>query len=952
MSIEALSAMDSAAERIRANYKDIGADSEVLAGRIIASFQAAFDKPPIEEFEQILQKRFTADEVRIALLAPREEHVKYYPLLLMATIQPEIQKLQRLDDSHPLVRLKSLVLSTIFLLHRHSWKEFLEEFVIRGGLDTLAHMIAEPNLYFRGQVVEILLTITDCDVFDWFLPRSDLLGRTLHVRFLELSDHPSYLENLITNRVGSYPGGSMRCLQLMAFWLSWVRAMYTKNQLLNLSKSLLSELQVWADTGPEGINDSQVGKVSTKRPIPTPIPKAQADGSIDVSGVSGDDIVLEMDADAAAISAAATLGNEDTKNTNTNETETETEEDQKICEEEKKLASTLLQDFSFDQYQRDGMDDISSSSSTAAEACVLNEISPSAAGFTDDSNTSGLSVRGIDRPAIDTTVQSDVKQAFERIGDSISFRSDTSANNSEAQKHLTAPTPAAAQPVVTITTTTAQHKEQGNSSFGRGDYMDALNHYNFALSAVRRGDYTASSVSVSAQPEKDEWEASVHFNCAACHWKIYSKKTSTGKESANPTYIPSKKGTTSSSSAADSQEHMDFNLLRLTTDVSPEEALASCALHCKEALRLHPWHYKAGYRLSAVLLAQSQSEKALQTVDTALSLLTASPVAGDGGADSTYSSLKELRARCVAACMLSAKTNVTANGNHNTTTVDAPAKGLSSRAAGILASLQRRKVREDSRETHALASTYTPPTAEEDEQLARDAKQKKKVVRGGDDRDVSEYFGSSNIYTGTSGSAKKMEVGGSKKSSAGADSSATDNAASAKEDAARKAARSAEKKVMRKRLLDAVAVLKKCVLAVEKGKYSEESLLVQKMVLVESLNVLWTIPVTVGKKAVHSLNSAFLEASLTLEEPLITTLVFLAKYLLTAESSTAADKSAGAHCAIDLVNIDRMQSVLRMALYGNNALKTACVAVSEALISSPDFGNIAVEAGKLLLSYS
>ena len=960
MSAEALAAMQNATERIRENYKDIGADAEALSARIIASFQSAFDKPPIEEFEAILQKRFTADEVRVALLAPRDDQVKYYPLLLMATIQPEIQKLQKLDVEHPLIRLKSLVLSTIFLLHRHSWKGFLEEFVIRGGLDTLAHMIAEPNLYYRGQVVEILLTITDCDAFDWFLPRSDVMGRTLHIRFLELSDHPTFLENLISNRIGSYPGASMRCLQLMAFWLSWVRAMYTKNQLLNLSKTLLAELKHWAEQGPEGVNSTLVGNVTTKA-----IPRAQADGSIDVSSVSGDDVVLEMDADSAAISAAAVARESVTGDATVapEEEEEETEDEKKIREEEKQLAQTLLQDFSHDQYQRDGMDDISSSSSSpAAGGGGLNEISQAAAGFADSNSKSGLSVRGIDRPAVDATVQADVKEAFERIGDSISFRSETTDAHKVAAREkadATAAAQAAAalaaqQAAAPVDLTAAQHKEKGNFAFGRGDYMDALDLYNSALGAFQQG---AHGTSTSTQEEKDEMESSLHFNCAACHWKIYTKKTSTGKEVSKPTYLPGKKGSSSSSSsgsgsgAADSQEYMDFNLLKLTASLTVEEVLESCALHCKEALRIQPGHYKAGYRLGAVLLAQSKPEAALQIVDAALTLLTSSPVASDGGADSTYTSLKELRTRCVAAFMLSAGGN-TANSGKNST--DLPvAKGLSSRAAGILASLQRRKVREDSRETHALSSTYTPPTAdEEEEQAVRDTKQKKKAVRDGDDKDVSEYFGASNIYTGAGagGTSKKASGGATKKGSDGSAAGVTVSAGS--EDAVRKAARAAEKKAMRKRLLDAVAVLKKCVLAMEKGTYSASVLLVQQQALLESLNVLWSIPVAVGKKAVHSLNSAFAEASIALEEPLVTTLVFLAESLLTTDSSAAVDRSAGVHCVVDLVNIDRMQSVLSMALYGNEPLKQACAAVARLIEGTPGLGEKAENAGKLLLSYS
>ena len=149
---EAEKALRAAQAKIRKDYteKDVGPDADMLAERICKSFQAAFDKPPMDEFQQILQKNMSEDEVRVCLFAPREEQVRYYPLLLLAGAQPEVR---RLGDTHPMVRLKSLILSTLFLLHRFSWKGFLEEFVIRGGLNTLAEMLSEPNLYFRGQIV-------------------------------------------------------------------------------------------------------------------------------------------------------------------------------------------------------------------------------------------------------------------------------------------------------------------------------------------------------------------------------------------------------------------------------------------------------------------------------------------------------------------------------------------------------------------------------------------------------------------------------------------------------------------------------------------------------------------------------------------------------------------------------------------------------------------------------
>jgi hypothetical protein len=827
MSVEAFAAFKAAQERVRSNYKDVGEDSDMLAERIISSFQAAFDKPPIEAFEMILQKAMTADEVRVALFAPREEQVKYYPILLMAGIQPEVKGL---EESHPILRLKSLVLSTIFLLHKYSWKGFLEEFVIRGGLDILAYMLAEPNLYFRGQVVEIFLTITDCDNWDWFLPRSDILGRTLHIRFLELTDHPHFLDNLILNRQQTYPGGSMRCLQLLAFWLSWVRAMYTMNQVLHLSSGLLSELRFWS------MSTSSSGEESSTSD------QAQA--------------------------------------------------------EERNLAATLFQDFSDDQYKRDGLDNL-------VPAIPAEDETGKATGT--------LSVHGVDRPAVDADVEAKVKTAFERIGDKIEFRSaskrreNETSNNADQIKRVADSSNAAP---VELTDTAAQYKDQGNTAFGFADFASALALYQKALQAC----LAVHTPNTESEPSGD-FVATLHFNCAACHWKLYSQ----GFSSVQPIY---KSGIL----ASDGVSHAS---LQSATDATA--TLSACAEHCRAALRAYPRHHKAGYRLAAVLLAQNLPELALETVDNTLSKLMEMPSA-EGGSDITYSSLRELRARCVAAAMLAG-----AGKSASSSAVPEQAKGLSSRAASVLAALQRRKQREDSRETHALASTWEPPAIiddDDDPQNARD-KIKKNTSHETEDIDVSEYFGASNVYTGAAGDTRV------RKATKGASVKANDVAES---DSAQKDARMAEKRALRKRLQDSMATLKRAMSALEKGKYSSEVLEAQRTPFVEALQSLWVIPTNPSKSSCHTLNSAFSESSITLEEPQVVALLRVAQNLLSNENTRAI----GIRCAVEVTGLDRLQSVLRMALYGNAALRHACEAVTESLRGEAEEGS--VHAGDLISS--
>jgi len=122
----------------------------------------------------------------------------------------------------------------------------MKEFIIVGGLETLAAMIDDENLYLRGQVLEVLLCATDCDTYDWFKPADGYSDKLLHSKLLDLGRNPAFLRKLLNNRTGSYPGGSFRSLQLIAFTLSWIRALYTADQKLQLSVVALEELRQWS----------------------------------------------------------------------------------------------------------------------------------------------------------------------------------------------------------------------------------------------------------------------------------------------------------------------------------------------------------------------------------------------------------------------------------------------------------------------------------------------------------------------------------------------------------------------------------------------------------------------------------------------------------------------------------------------------------------------------------
>jgi len=129
---------------------------------------------------------------------------------------------------------------------------FLRDFVLAGGLEVLVVLLLEPNLYARGQVCEIFLSIIDSDQdrFDWFPfhPPEGVTGEDspileevrghLYRQLAGVYSH-SFLDHLIANscnynhnyssggeggdgsgeggtrKENSFPGGSARCLQIL-----------------------------------------------------------------------------------------------------------------------------------------------------------------------------------------------------------------------------------------------------------------------------------------------------------------------------------------------------------------------------------------------------------------------------------------------------------------------------------------------------------------------------------------------------------------------------------------------------------------------------------------------------------------------------------------------------------------------------------------------------------------
>lgn len=85
-------------------------DNEGLIRKVTDKLCQTYENPPVKDFEVVIQKPFTTDEVRTALFAPLEDQIPYYSSLLLASVEAPI--------GHPLIKTGSLLLTLIYLIHR------------------------------------------------------------------------------------------------------------------------------------------------------------------------------------------------------------------------------------------------------------------------------------------------------------------------------------------------------------------------------------------------------------------------------------------------------------------------------------------------------------------------------------------------------------------------------------------------------------------------------------------------------------------------------------------------------------------------------------------------------------------------------------------------------------------------------------------------------------------
>eukprot|EP01027_Heterolobosea_sp_BB2_P004973 GEZU01007653.1.p1 GENE.GEZU01007653.1~~GEZU01007653.1.p1 ORF type:complete len:257 (-),score=52.28 GEZU01007653.1:196-966(-) len=210
-----------------------------LKPQLTRSLRKMYDDPPIRETEVLIQKNLTLDEIRKMIFKPSEDDLqKCYPLLISSPPKDS-------PENHPLRKTQIPFLGIFYLYHVKKWDR-VTSFILGNGLKVLVNLMVDDNVFIRSQAIDSFMQITGPEGFDWFdpiPPPEKRNQREMQVRqkMYELL-HSKMLNNLIANYwmtkdpsgKENFAGGSYYCLQILAFWLSWIRYFYTKDKKLSL----------------------------------------------------------------------------------------------------------------------------------------------------------------------------------------------------------------------------------------------------------------------------------------------------------------------------------------------------------------------------------------------------------------------------------------------------------------------------------------------------------------------------------------------------------------------------------------------------------------------------------------------------------------------------------------------------------------------------------------------
>jgi tetratricopeptide (TPR) repeat protein len=224
---------------------------------ICSGLRRKYEKPPVKEVEFVLRRKFPhglgPDGVRRLLFFPTREDAELYPALISSAGQDQTD-----PEAGPTFSVQITSMMVLYLRHSHDWS-FSTAFILAGGLRTLVDLMVHTNLHLRGQVLETLLKLTDEEFISWHDPPADAKQIQLMSQMLQLTSSP-LMKHIEANFTESFPGGSMLCLQLFAFFASFMRKQYCKDNVLRLSVQLLDLLKRWSESNDKEQHEQDFAK--------------------------------------------------------------------------------------------------------------------------------------------------------------------------------------------------------------------------------------------------------------------------------------------------------------------------------------------------------------------------------------------------------------------------------------------------------------------------------------------------------------------------------------------------------------------------------------------------------------------------------------------------------------------------------------------------------------------
>ncbi|EQC31395.1 hypothetical protein SDRG_10996 [Saprolegnia diclina VS20] len=207
---------------------------EELREALVAKFEAYYEAPATASVEEVLRKRLTDDRARQLLFEPTAADGQWYAALVQGPPHGA-------PATHPCAITCQRYLAMMYLCHAQEWS-FASEFILHDGLVTLVSMFDHEDIHMRGQALDTFTQLTSNPAFDWFQQPTTSFEKALHHKMLLLPNSASIVQQLVSNQ--ATPELSFCALQILAFYMSWVRKLYTKGE-LRLSSALLASLETW-----------------------------------------------------------------------------------------------------------------------------------------------------------------------------------------------------------------------------------------------------------------------------------------------------------------------------------------------------------------------------------------------------------------------------------------------------------------------------------------------------------------------------------------------------------------------------------------------------------------------------------------------------------------------------------------------------------------------------------